>query len=124
MTKPHGDDRMGATTVLSEFASSTRIGNISAEAVAATKRPLLDCTGVGLAASVEPAGRMVVDVTRSQGGTRQARVFGSDLHTSAIGAAWANGSLSHLLDFDDTGFSHPTACILPAALAVAEEPNA
>ena len=40
--------------------------------------------------------------------------------TSAAQAAWANGALAHLLDFDDTGFSHPTACLLPAGLAVAE----
>lgn len=112
---------MGATTVLSEFASKTRIVDISAEAVAATKRHILDCTGVGLAATVQPAGRIVLDITREQGGAPQARVFGSNLRTSAISAAWANGSLAHLLDYDDTGFSHPTACILPAALAMAEE---
>lgn len=115
---------MGATTILSEFASKTRITDISTEAVAATKRHILDCTGVGLAATVEPAGRIVLDVTRDQGGAPQARVFGSNLRTSAVSAAWANGSLSHLLDYDDTGFSHPTACILPAALAVAEEARA
>jgi 2-methylcitrate dehydratase PrpD len=115
---------MGATTVLSEFASRTRFGDITAEAIAATKRHILDCTGVGLAATVEPAGRIVLDVTRSQGGTPQARVFGFDRRTSAVSAAWANGSLSHLLDFDDTGFSHPTACILPAALALSEEAGA
>src|SRR5688572_20091999 len=112
---------MGATTVLSEFASKTRIAHLSDEAVAATKRHILDCAGVGLAATIEPAGRIVLEVTREQGGAPQARVFGSDLRTSAISAAWANGSLSHLLDYDDTGFSHPTACILPAALALAEE---
>ena len=115
---------MGATTVLSEFASRTRIADISAEAVAATKRHILDCTGVGLAATTEPAGRIVLEVTRDQGGAHQARVFGSNIRTSAIAAAWANGSLSHLLDYDDTGFSHPTACILPAALALAEGANA
>ncbi len=115
---------MGATTVLSEFASCTRIADISAEAVAATKRHILDCTGVGLAASVEPAGRIVLELTREQGGAPQARVFGSNLHTSAISAAWANGALAHLLDYDDTGFSHPTACILPAAWAMAEETSA
>ena len=115
---------MSATTVLSEFASRTRIADINAEAVAATKRHILDCTGVGLAATVEPAGRIVLDVTRDQGGASQARIFGSNLRTSAIAAAWANGSLSHLLDYDDTGFSHPTACILPAALAVSEEAKA
>ena len=115
---------MGATAILSGFASRTGIADISAEAVAATKRHILDCAGVGVAASAEPAGRIVLDVTRDQGGAAQARVFGSNLRTSAIAAAWANGSLSHLLDFDDTGFSHPTACILPAALALAEGANA
>jgi 2-methylcitrate dehydratase PrpD len=115
---------MGATAVLSEFASRTRIADISAEAVAATKRHILDCTGVGLAATVEPAGRIILDITREQGGTPQARVLGSSLRTSAVSAAWANGALAHLLDFDDTGFSHPTACILPATLAMAEEAGA
>ena len=112
---------MGATTVLSEFASKTRITDLTAEAIAATKRHILDCAGVGLAATVEPAGRIVLDVTREQGGAPLARVLGSNLRTSAVAAAWANGSLSHLLDYDDTGFSHPTACILPGALAMAEE---
>jgi 2-methylcitrate dehydratase PrpD len=115
---------MGATTVLSEFASKTRIADISADAIAATKRHILDCAGVGLAATVEPAGRIILEVTREQGGTPQARVFGTNLRTSAVSAAWANGALAHLLDFDDTGFSHPTACILPAALAMAEEAGA
>jgi 2-methylcitrate dehydratase PrpD len=115
---------MGATTILSTFASNTRIGDISAEAIAATKRHILDCAGVGLAATVEPAGRIILDMTRDEGGTPKARVLGSNLRTSAVAAAWANGSLSHLLDYDDTGFSHPTACILPGALAVAEEAGA
>ena len=115
---------MGATAVLAEFASKTRIADISAEAVAATKRHILDCAGVALAATVESAGRIVLDITREQGGAPQARVLGSSLRTSAVAAAWANGALAHLLDFDDTGFSHPTACILPAALAMAEEAGA
>jgi 2-methylcitrate dehydratase PrpD len=115
---------MGATTILSEFASKTRVDDLSAEALAATKRHILDCAGVGLAATVEPAGRIVLEVTREQGGATQARVLGSKLRTSTVAAAWANGSLSHLLDYDDTGFSHPSACILPAALAVSEEAGA
>lgn len=115
---------MGATSVLSGFASKTRISDIGAEAVAATKRHILDCAGVALAAAAEPAGRIVLDITRAQGGAPQARVLGSSLCTSTVSAAWANGALAHLLDFDDTGFSHPTACILPAALAMAEEAGA
>lgn len=108
------------TKVLSEFASRIRLADISNEAIAATKRHILDCTGVSLAASVEPSGRLVTEVTSEQGGNPDAQVVGSGLRTSASQAAWANGSLAHLLDYDDTGFSHPTACILPAALAMAE----
>jgi len=115
---------MEATTVLSEFASKTRLDDISTEAVAATKRHILDCTGVALAATAEPAGRIVVDITREQGGEPTATVLGTTLRTGVVSAAWANGALAHLLDFDDTGFSHPTACILPAALAMAEEAGA
>ncbi|MGH6622273.1 MAG: MmgE/PrpD family protein, partial [Alphaproteobacteria bacterium] len=115
---------MKATTVLSEFASKTRLEDISAEAVAATKRHILDCTGVALAATAEPAGRIVQDITREQGGDPKATVLGTSLRSSVVSAAWANGAFAHLLDFDDTGFSHPTACILPAALAMAEEAGA
>lgn len=115
---------MGATAILSEFASATKFAQISPEAVAATKRHILDCIGVGLATTVEPAGKIVLDVTRHEGGAPHARVLGSNLRTNAVGAAWANGSLSHLLDYDDTGFSHPTACILPAAMAMMEQSNA
>jgi 2-methylcitrate dehydratase PrpD len=113
-----------ATAVLSTFASKTRLPDISSEAVAATKRHILDCTGVALAAAVEPAGRIILDVTREQGGNAQAGVLGSNLRTSTISAAWTNGALAHLLDYDDTGFSHPTACILPAALAMAQATGA
>ncbi len=115
---------MGATTILSEFASKTRITDLSSEAIAATKRHILDCSGVGLAATAEPAGRVILDITREEGGAPLARVLGSNLRSNAVSAAWANGALSHLLDYDDTGFSHPTACILPAALAFAEQSNA
>lgn len=115
---------MEATALLSTFASKTRLSDISSEAIAATKRHILDCTGVALAAAVEPAGRIILDVMREQGGNAQAGVVGSGLRTSTISAAWTNGALAHLLDYDDTGFSHPTACILPAALAMAEAINA
>ena len=115
-----GETSMGATELLAGFASAVRIGDLSGAAIAATKRHILDCAGVALAASVEPAGRILRDITAEQGGAAQARVLGSGLATSTVAAAWANGALAHLLDFDDTGFSHPTACILPAALAMAE----
>jgi 2-methylcitrate dehydratase PrpD len=115
---------MSATAILSEFAAATRLSDITQEAIAATKRHILDCAGVTLAAVVEPAGRIVLDITQEQGGRPQAGVLGTSLRTGVVSAAWANGALAHLLDYDDTGFSHPTACILPAVLAMAEEAGA
>lgn len=115
---------MGATSLLAGFASDIRFRDIDTDTIAAAERHILDCAGVALAASAEPAGRIVRDITAEQGGAAQARVFGSGLPTSTVAAAWANGTLAHLLDYDDTGFSHPTACILPAALALAEQADA
>ncbi|UPJ79340.1 MmgE/PrpD family protein [Bradyrhizobium sp. 183] len=86
---------MEATTVLSTFASKTRLADISSEAVAATKRHILDCIGVTLAAAAEPAGRIILDITQEQGGNAQAGVLGSGVRTSTISAAWTNGALAH-----------------------------
>jgi len=72
---------MKATTVLSKFASKTRLGDISPEAIAATKRHILDCIGVALAATPVPAGRIILDVTREQGGEPNATVLGTTLRT-------------------------------------------
>ena len=115
---------MDVTAFLSKFASSTKLSDISSEAIAGTKRHILDCTGVALAAAAEPAGRIILDVMRDQGGAAQASVVGTNLRTNTVSAAWVNGALAHLLDYDDTGFSHPTACILPAAMAMAEATDA
>jgi 2-methylcitrate dehydratase PrpD len=115
---------MGATAILAGFAATTPSDRIPDEARTAARRHLLDCIGVALAAASEPPGRMITDLVREAGGTPDARLLGSGIASSALEAAWGNGALAHLLDYDDTGFSHPTACILPAALAIAERGRA
>jgi 2-methylcitrate dehydratase PrpD len=60
---------------------------------------------------------------RSLGGTPQASVVGGGFKTSAPQAALANGTMGHVLDFDDdsdTMISHPTVTILPAVMALGE----
>lgn len=111
---------ISAEALLSDLVVDTRVEDLPEDAMAAAVRQLFDCVGVTLAASVEPAGKVIAQVSESLGGNPQARLLGSGLKTSVAEAAWSNGSLAHLLDFDDTGFSHPTACLLPAALAVGE----
>jgi 2-methylcitrate dehydratase PrpD len=62
------------------------------------------------------------EMTTAWGGTDQASVIlGSP--TAAPTAALLNGTMAHALDFDDThlpSILHPSAAVVPAALAVAE----
>jgi aconitate decarboxylase len=56
------------------------------------------------------------------GGAPQASVVAGGFKTSMTGAAYANGTMAHALDFDNTWYplNHPTSPTLPAILAVAE----
>jgi 2-methylcitrate dehydratase PrpD len=70
---------------------------------------------------------MAIHFIRTQGGTPEAQVIGTDYLTTAINASMANGFLAHADETDDQhgpSFTHPGAAIIPAALAVAERENA
>jgi 2-methylcitrate dehydratase PrpD len=114
---------MRATSHLAEFVTKSRWEDCPAQAVEAARRAILDCLGVMLAGSVEPAARIVADVARAEGGSPLATVVGTPLRTGAVWAALANGTAAHALDFDDTNFAmmgHPSAPVLAAALAAGE----
>jgi len=83
---------------------------------------LLDTIGVTLAGASEPAARIVQRVVASEGGDA-CRVLGTAARASATGAALANGTAAHALDFDDMCFvslAHPSAPLMAAALAISE----
>jgi 2-methylcitrate dehydratase PrpD len=65
----------------------------------------------------------MLDFLRAEGSAAQATVIGSGFRTSPQNAALANGFLGHLEDYDDTHTTviHPSAPILPAALALSEQ---
>src|SRR5699024_3434477 len=68
-----------------------------------------------------------IDWVRHQGGTAEATAFGLPEKVPATGAAFVNGVLAHSLDYDDTHLPsvlHPSASIVPAALATAEANHA
>lgn len=112
---------MGATEQLATFIVETRFEDIPQEAISLTKTFFLDCLGTTIAGYKEEPGRIVTEYTREIGGAPESRLVGSGLFTSAANAAFANGTMAHVLDFDDTGFSHPTGCILPVLLALGEK---
>jgi len=114
---------MRATSVIAEFIVKSRWEDCPVAAVDAARRAILDCVGVMLAGSAEPAARIVQQIAESEGGAPLATIVGTRRRTGAVWAALANGTAAHALDFDDTNFAmlgHPSAPVLSAALAAGE----
>ena len=83
---------------------------------------VLDTVGVILAGVSEPASLIVRRVAAAEGGDA-CGVFGTATRASLSGAALANGTAAHALDYDDMCFvslAHPSAPLVPAVLAAAE----
>lgn len=111
---------MGVTERFAGWIASSRFEDILPEGVAIVKRSLLDWIGCALAGSTRQAARIIADHTREQGGTRQARVIATDIRTTSVNAAFANGVLGHIEDYDDSG-AHPASYLTPTVLALGEE---
>ncbi|MFC9971107.1 MmgE/PrpD family protein [Spirillospora sp. NPDC127200] len=116
---------------LAEFAVRCRDEGLPAEVAADVTGRVLDVVGNCLAARAEETGRgPVAAVSRAVeawAGTAQAGVLGAAGRLPAPSAALVNGTLAHALDFDDTHLPsvlHPSASVVPAALAAAEETGA
>lgn len=97
---------------------------LPAAAVDMARQVALDGLGVTLAGSAEPlgVGRLSIEYVRAMGGAAQASVAAGGFKTSMLNAAYANGTMAHALDFDNTWYplNHPTSPTLPAILAIAE----
>jgi 2-methylcitrate dehydratase PrpD len=105
------------------LAAHSEYKDLSAGAVAAAKNSLLDTIGVCLAGSgLEPAARSAIDVVHESGGRPEASVLGFGGRVPAMMAAFANGTLAHVLDYDDLTpwGQHAGSSVIPAVLAVAE----
>ncbi len=87
---------------------------------------LLDTVGVTLAGAAEPASRIVQDVVAAEG-RESCTVLGTPARADAAGAALANGTAAHALDFDDMCFvslAHPSAPLVSAVIAAGESGGA
>ncbi|WP_305783685.1 MmgE/PrpD family protein [Symbioplanes lichenis] len=85
---------------------------------------VLDLLGICLAALSERPAEVVAATVGEWGGHPVATAIGSATRLPAPSAALVNGTLGHSLDFDDTHLPsvlHPSAAVVPAALAVAEQ---
>ena len=110
---------------MSEFASGLSFEIIPEEVVDRVKLCLLDTIGCGVFGARDTRSKILTDVLRNIGGWNggPATVWHFGFKASPADAALLNGSFVHSYDFDDQCQEvgvHAGACVVPAALAIAE----
>jgi 2-methylcitrate dehydratase PrpD len=84
---------------------------------------VLDTLGVSIGAStLSEEAKIVVEYVRDLGGKPESRILGFGGRAPAAWAVFANGSLGHMLDYDDVGGGgHVSIATVPVAFALAEK---
>ena len=67
------------TTKIVDFIVNSRFDEIPAKALKVAREAILDCVGVAVAGSIEPAGRLTADWARAAAGARQSLRLGTRL---------------------------------------------
>lgn len=114
---------MEATRTLANFAADVSFKKLPEKVTERAKLCVLDWIGASLAGSIEVPSTILVSVVRKIGGKKESTIVGHGIKTSCVNAALVNGVMGHVLELDDVheqSVMHPSAPVLPAALAVAE----
>src|SRR6266568_3058303 len=113
---------MDVTAKIAEFVTELKYTSIPTAAVQTAKIAMRDCLGVALAGSKEEDAKICAQIARQENAREEAAVIGQGFKTSALQAAFANGTAAHALDFDHsfTLMGQPTAPIIPAIFALGE----
>ncbi|MDA1098261.1 MAG: MmgE/PrpD family protein [Proteobacteria bacterium] len=112
------------TEGLARSAAELRFEDIDADSLAVAKQCLIDWFAVTLAGAVEPLTGYLLAEAAEEGGQPRATLFGAGAKGSLAQACLVNGAASHALDYDDVNLAmggHPTAQVVAAVLAVAED---
>jgi 2-methylcitrate dehydratase PrpD len=120
------------TAEVASFITHIELGSIPAGVRHLACRSILDGVGLAIAGSKSRASLIARDeITRYGDLSADASVLGADLRVPARFAAFLNGLAIHADDFDDTQLAvaadrvyglltHPTAPVLPVAIALGE----
>jgi len=112
---------------LAACAARVAAEGVPDEVTASVRQRVLDVLGLCVAAHRLDTSAAIIDHLLDQGGHQQAHIVGVPTAVTAAQAAFGNGVLAHSLDYDDTHLPsvlHPSASVVPAALAVAEHVGA
>jgi 2-methylcitrate dehydratase PrpD len=118
------ETNMEPTQTLAEYIAGASYDHLPKRVRGYAKVCLLDSLGCMIGGIMTPFGGIVLDLMSGLGGKPEATVWATGRKVPALHAAYANAYLANALDFDDTDMGHPGACVIPAALAVAEQRGA
>src|SRR5579883_1727183 len=130
--KPSGGDGEGpvkeeplspVTVALADYIATTLDRDLPPPVIAKTKMHVLDTVAAAVSGSRLKAGIAAARYMDGLGGKPQATVIGTNILTSSVNAALANGMAAHGDETDDSHLKarfHPGCGIVPAALATAE----
>ena len=113
---------MDETAELASFVAELRLADVPDAAVERATVAIRDYVGVALYGSRHEVGDQIWSYVDSAFGRGPATAFGRGT-TTPTGAALANGTFGHAVDYDDTFDSiviHPTSPVFGAALAAAQ----
>ncbi len=113
----------GVTRALAAHATHLAYDALPQPLVERIKQCVLDTLGVSIgASSLAEEAKIVVDYVRELGGRPESRILGFGGRAPAAWAVFANGSLGHMLDYDDVGGGgHVSIATVPVAFALAEK---
>lgn len=113
---------MTLAEALSERIVGTRFEHLSPEALHYARMGLVDTIGVTLAGANEEAVRIAASIAGGEPGP--SLLLGINRRTAPLEAAFVNGIAANVVDFDDCTDhlgGHPSASVLSALLALAEQ---
>ncbi len=108
---------------LASFALAQTYDRLPSDVIKSVRGRVLDLLGICAAATPLSTSQAAMEWVLAQGGKPVATAIGIPQRVTAAQAAFVNGVLAHSLDFDDTHLPsvlHPSAPVIPAALAAAQ----
>ncbi|MBI4333089.1 MAG: MmgE/PrpD family protein [Chloroflexi bacterium] len=109
---------------LAEHIVNTNYQAMPPEAVAVTRKCLLDTLGVIMAATTAPGCEALYGLAEEWGGREESTVIGRGRKLPAPNAVMVNATMARARDFDgvhEAAHDHPSVATVPAALAMAEK---
>ena len=117
---------MGATEILASYAADLKYDDLPEPVVTQAKRIILDTIGCMIGGVPLPLGKTIIELAQEMGGgSSEATIIGSGAKVSSVAAAYANGALSDVLDWNDMLYvGHPATAAVSAGLAMGEREGA